>query len=115
VKLKDGDVKWVRATVVGLPYEKSAALLNGVEIILTFTDYEKTDTEIGAVYQDLVCQADRPETLFDELTGPNPARRIMAAAILDSRYGPRYDLAYNALNQEKSIRTQAEQLVKRRQ
>ena len=90
-------------------------MLNGVEIILTFTDYETNDTEIGAVYQDLVRYSKTAEALFDELTAPDPIRRVMAAAILDSRYGPVFDLTYDALNQEKSIRTQAKQLVNKRQ
>jgi hypothetical protein len=111
VNLKEKDVEWVRATVAGLPYAQYAALFNGVEIILTCTDYETTDTEIGAVYQDLMRKARTPEALLDELTDPNPARRIMAAAILDSRYGPMRDLAFDALNKAPSVRTRAEQLV----
>jgi hypothetical protein len=114
-KLKGTDGKWFLEEMQRLRgqkmYLKAGMLSEAVLQVVTFTDYVNSDVSIKTVYEELSALETSPDKLLALLDDKLAIRRMMAAALLAQWDKSEYDLIYDALVCDSTVKQRAQKLV----
>lgn len=81
--------------------------MEAIDLIVTFTDYTRNDTTICDLYKRISQDRKDREKMLQHLEDKNAMTRIMAAAVLSVDHGLPRDFAYDALDEDPSVRVRA--------
>ncbi|HPD47408.1 MAG TPA: hypothetical protein P5279_09795 [Anaerohalosphaeraceae bacterium] len=106
-KLKAADREFFVDNAATISKSDYRQVMEAIDLIVTFTDYTRNDTTICDLYKRISQDRKDREKMLQHLEDKNAMTRIMAAAVLSVDHGLPRDFAYDALDEDPSVRVRA--------